>query len=299
MTASSDAVPAPFGAYVHVPFCARRCDYCAFATWTDRHHLIDAYLRAVTRDIVEHRDDGRLAPVSSVFFGGGTPSLVPAADLMAVLAQIPLRPGAEVTVECNPDTVDETVLATYLAGGVTRLSFGVQSMVPEVLAALGRTHDPANVQRSVAAARAVGFTTFNLDLIYGGAGETLEQWRRTLEAVVELDPPHVSAYALTVEAGTPLADDATRHPDDDDQADKYLLATELLGAAGLDWYEISNWAAPGHRCRHNELYWDQGDYLGFGCAAHSHRDGRRWWNLRTPERYIDAVERGDVDRGGG
>ena len=292
MTASSDASPAPFGAYVHVPFCARRCDYCAFATWTDRHHLTDAYLRALTRDIVGRRDDGRLAPVSSVFFGGGTPSLVPAADLMAVLAQIPLRPGAEVTVECNPDTVDEAVLATYLAGGVTRVSFGVQSMVPDVLEALGRTHDPANVQRSVAAARAVGFTTFNLDLIYGGAGETLEQWRRTLEEVVALDPPHVSAYALTVEAGTPLADDAARHPDDDDQADKYLLATELLGAAGLAWYEISNWAAPGHRCRHNELYWEQGDYLGFGCAAHSHRDGRRWWNLRTPERYIEAVDGG-------
>ena len=290
--ASPDAPSAPFGAYVHVPFCARRCDYCAFATWTDRHHLTDAYLRALTRDIVEHRDDGRLAPVSSVFFGGGTPSLVPASDLMGVLAEIPLRPGAEVTVECNPDTVDEAVLATYLAGGVNRLSFGVQSMVPEVLAALGRTHDPANVQRSVSAARAVGFTTFNLDLIYGGAGETLEQWRRTLEAVVELDPPHVSAYALTVEAGTPLAADAARHPDDDDQADKYLLATELLGAAGLDWYEISNWAAPGHRCRHNELYWEQGDYLGFGCAAHSHRSGRRWWNLRTPERYIEAVEAG-------
>ncbi len=292
MGASSDAPPAPFGAYVHVPFCARRCDYCAFATWTDRHHLTDAYLRALIADVVAHRDDGRLAPVSSVFFGGGTPSLVPAADLMAVLAQIPLRPGAEVTVECNPDTVDEAVLATYLAGGVTRVSFGVQSMVPEVLEALGRTHDPANVQRSVAVARAVGFTTFNLDLIYGGAGETLEQWRRTLEEVVALEPPHVSAYALTVEAGTPLADDAARHPDDDDQADKYLLATELLGAAGLDWYEISNWAAPGHRCRHNELYWEQGDYLGFGCAAHSHRDGRRWWNLRTPERYIEAVETG-------
>jgi putative oxygen-independent coproporphyrinogen III oxidase len=195
-------------------------------------------------------------------------------------------------VECNPDTVDGAMLDTYRSGGVNRLSFGVQSMVPEVLAALGRTHDPVNVQRSVVAARAAGFESFNLDLIYGGAGETVEQWRRTLDAVVELDPPHVSAYALTVEAGTPLAADPARHPDDDDQADKYLLATEVLGAAGLEWYEISNWARPGHECRHNELYWAQGDYLGFGCAAHSHRAGRRWWNVRTPERYVDAVAHG-------
>jgi len=291
MGASADA-PGPFGAYVHVPFCSKRCDYCAFATWTDRHHLTDAYMAALVSDVVRHRDDGRLGPVTSVFFGGGTPSLVPAPQLMAVLAEVPLVAGAEVTVECNPDTVDENVLATYRAAGVNRLSFGVQSMVPEVLVALGRTHDPANVQRSVAAARAVGFTNFNLDLIYGGAGETLEQWRRTLVAALELDPPHVSAYALTIEAGTPLAADASRHPDDDDQADKYLLATELLGSAGLDWYEISNWARAGHRCVHNDLYWAQGDYLGFGCAAHSHRSGRRWWNVRTPERYIDAVTTG-------
>ncbi|MCU0311146.1 MAG: radical SAM family heme chaperone HemW [Acidimicrobiales bacterium] len=290
MSASPDA--RPFGAYVHIPFCAARCDYCAFATWTDRHHLTEPYLRALTTDIARHRDDGRLGEVSSIFVGGGTPSMVPAAGLTAVLAEIPRRPGAEVTVECNPDTVDEALLATYVEGGVNRVSFGVQSMVPEVLAALGRTHDPANVERSVAAARAVGITNVNLDVIYGGAGETLEQWARTLDAVVALDPPHVSAYGLTVEPGTPLADDVERHPDDDDQADKYLLATEVLGGAGLEWYEISNWAKPGHRCRHNELYWDQGDYLGFGCAAHSHLAGRRWWNVRTPDRYIDAVEAG-------
>jgi putative oxygen-independent coproporphyrinogen III oxidase len=227
-----------------------------------------------------------------VFVGGGTPSLVPAAELVAVLAEVPLRDGAEVTVECNPDTVDEASLATYLEGGVTRLSFGVQSMVPEVLRALGRSHDPANVERAVAAARHVGFRTLNLDLIYGAHGETLDQWRQTLERTLDLDPPHVSAYALTVEPGTPLAADPTRTPDDDDQADKYALATELLGGVGLEWYEISNWARPGHRCRHNELYWAQGDYLGLGCAAHSHRAGRRWWNLRTPERYIAAVSEG-------
>jgi coproporphyrinogen III oxidase-like Fe-S oxidoreductase len=172
------------------------------------------------------------------------------------------------------------------------MSFGVQSMQPHVLRALGRTHDPDNVRRAVAWTREAGFETFNLDLIMGAAGESVDDWAASLDEVVALDPPHVSAYGLTVEPGTPLAADPDRHPDDDDQADKYLLTERRLAAAGLDWYEVSNWARPGHECRHNRLYWDAGDYLGFGCAAHSHRRGRRWWNLRTPERYLDAVEAG-------
>jgi coproporphyrinogen III oxidase-like Fe-S oxidoreductase len=165
-------------------------------------------------------------------------------------------------------------------------------MVPHVLAALGRTHDPANVRRAVSLARAAGFPTFNLDLIYGAAGESLTDWAATLQDAVELDPPHVSAYGLTVETGTPLALDPARHPDDDDQADKYELADEVLTIGGLAGYEISNWARPGHECRHNLLTWAQGDYVGFGCAAHSHRAGRRWWNVRTPERYLDLIESG-------
>jgi putative oxygen-independent coproporphyrinogen III oxidase len=271
-----------------VPFCAARCDYCAFATFTDRHHLIDDYLGAVVADI------GRASvpAASSVFFGGGTPSLVPGPALMAVLDAVPLAAGAEVTVECNPDTVTAELLACYRARGVTRLSLGVQSMVPRVLATLGRSHDPANVERAVALARDAGFETFNLDLIYGAAGETLDDWRRTLALALALDPPHVSAYALTVEPGTPLADDPARHPDDDTQAEEYEAADAALSAAGLANYEISNWATPGHECRHNLLYWRQGDYLGFGCAAHSHRAGRRWWNVRTPERYIALVGAG-------
>jgi coproporphyrinogen III oxidase-like Fe-S oxidoreductase len=182
---------------------------------------------------------------------------------------------------------------------VNRLSFGVQSTSAHVLQALGRTHDRANVERSVQLAREAGFTTFNLDLIYGGAGETLEDWRRTLDDAVAFDPPHISAYALTVEAGTPLADDPQRHPDDDDQADKYLAATERLAAAGYDWYEISNWAKPGHECRHNLLYWTMGEYQGIGCAAHSHRGGRRFWNVRTPDRYVAALERDDTAEAAG
>jgi len=289
---------APFGWYLHVPFCARRCDYCAFATWTDRHHLIDDYLDAVRVDI-ERAVDAGAPPADTIFVGGGTPTLVPAEGLATVLATIPRRADAEVTVECNPDDVTVPLLATYRDAGVNRVSIGVQSMVPHVLAALGRTHDPDNVRAAVAAVRAVGLPTFNLDVIYGAVGETLADWELTVDGVLELDPPHVSAYGLTVEAGTPLADDPARHPDDDGQADEYELVDDRLTAAGLANYEVSNWARPGHECRHNLMYWGQHDYLGIGCAAHSHRAGRRWWNLRTPERYIEAVRAGRTTEAAG
>lgn len=289
---------APFGWYVHVPFCSKRCDYCAFATWTDRHHLMADYLAAVTTEI-ERAVSAGAPPADTVFVGGGTPTLVPAEALAEVLTTIPRRPGAEVTVECNPDDVTETLLRTYLDAGVNRVSIGVQSMVPHVLAALGRTHDPDNVLAAVAAVRAVGLPTFGLDVIYGAAGETLDDWATTLHGITQLDPPHVSAYGLTVEPGTPLADDPARHPDDDVQADEYELADDHLGGAGLHNYEVSNWARPGHECRHNLLYWGQHDYLGVGCAAHSHRAGRRWWNLRTPERYIAAVRAGEPTEAAG
>ena len=281
----------PFGVYLHVPFCAAKCDYCAFATWTDRHHLQQAYLDACGTDI-ERTVAAGLPAATSIFVGGGTPSLVDPARLVAVLAAVPRAPGCEVTVECNPDTVTPELVAAYAAGGVNRLSLGVQSMVEHVLTGLGRTHVPDNVRRAVALARDAGIPTFNLDLIYGGAGESVDDWRRTVEGALALDPPHISAYALTVEPGTPLADDPGRQPDDDDQAEKYLIAAEAFDAAGLSWYEISNWARPGHECRHNQLYWSMGEYQAFGCAGHSHRDGRRFWNVRTPERYIDAVTAG-------
>ena len=307
------SLPGVFGVYVHIPFCTRRCDYCAFATWTDRPHLIPEYLDACRRSLgvppgapvtpraaapVTPRAAAPVtpraaAPATSVFVGGGTPSLVPADGLVMVLDAVERAPGAEVTVECNPETVTPALLATYRRGGVTRLSFGVQSMVPHVLAALGRDHDPAAVRRAIAAAEGAGFAgAWSADLIYGAVGESLRDWEATVREILAFQPAHLSAYALTVEPGTPLAAAPGRHPDDDDQADKYALADDLLGEAGLGWYEISNWAAPGAECRHNQLYWAQGDYLGVGCAAHSHEDGTRSWNVRTPERFIDLVAAG-------
>jgi oxygen-independent coproporphyrinogen-3 oxidase len=280
--------------YVHIPFCAARCDYCDFATWTDRAHLVDEYVDACIRDVRSRS----LAPADSVFFGGGTPSLLPADRLVAILDAIPRATDAEVTVECNPDSVDLEKLRAYVGAGVTRVSFGVQSMRSHVLVALGRTHDPDNVTRAVDATRAAGIERLNLDLIYGTPGETVDDWAVTLERTLALEPGHVSAYALTVEAGTPLgkavAAGARAAPDDDDQALKYELADDRFVAAGLGWYEISNWARAGEQCRHNLLYWQGGDYVAIGCAGHGHTalpggGGRRWWNVRTPERYVEAV----------
>jgi putative oxygen-independent coproporphyrinogen III oxidase len=283
---------AAFGVYVHIPFCATRCDYCDFATWTDRDHLIGAYVDGCVSDLERRTADG-MPPATSVFFGGGTPSLLPADQLVRILAAVPRADDVEVTVECNPDSVDLAKLVAYRAAGVNRLSFGVQSLRPHVLAALGRTHDTANVARAVGWARTAEFEQLNLDLIYGTPGESLDDWRATLDGVLALGPPHVSAYALTVEPATPLgrrvATGVAPGPDDDDQAEKYEAADRALAAAGLDWYEISNWARPGFECRHNLLYWSQGDYVGIGCAAHGHTDGRRWWNVRTPERYVDRI----------
>ena len=288
-----------FGVYVHVPFCRRRCDYCAFATWTDRLHLADDYVRACVTAAHRQLDAGR--PATSVYFGGGTPSLLPPDAIGAILESLPRNEGAEVTIECNPDTVDTAKLSGYRDAGVTRLSFGVQSMQAHVLAALGREHDPASVDRAVRAAGEAGFAdAFSVDLIMGAAGETVDDWRKSVEGVLALEPipRHVSAYGLTVEPGTPLAAQPDRYPDPDDQADKYLLADDLFSAAGLAWYEISNWARPGSECAHNQLYWSQGEYLGVGSAAHSHSLdratgwSRRWWNVRTPDRYIKEVAEG-------
>jgi oxygen-independent coproporphyrinogen-3 oxidase len=281
-----------FGVYIHIPFCAKKCDYCAFATFTDRHQLTSDYLDAMRTHIRRSIASG-MPKATSVFIGGGTPTLVPADELMSVLAEIKLANNAEVTVECNPDDITLPMMQTFLANSVNRVSIGVQSTVGHVLKSLGRTHNPENVQRSVSIVRQAGFKTFNLDIIYGAAGETADDWSQTVSDVVALDPPHVSAYGLTVEANTVLATQPDRHPDDDDQADKYIICDDLFESRGLANYEISNWAKTGHECEHNSLYWQQGNYEGFGSAAHAHLDGRRWWNVRTPERYIELVRSGE------
>ena len=281
-----------FGVYVHIPFCRHRCDYCAFATWTDKDDLIVDYVDAVCTDIARARAHG-LSQVDTVFFGGGTPTRIAPHNISDIVRALPLSENPEVTVECNPDDVTPEMMEIFAAGGVNRVSFGVQSMVPRVLNILGRTHHPDNVRTAVDAARRAGISSINVDLIYGAAGETVDEWRTTVEEAIALGVTHISAYGLTVEAGTPLALDPARYPDDDDQADKYILTDQLLTSAGFENYEISNWSQPGHQCRHNKVYWSQGDYQGFGCAAHSHASGRRWWNVRTPERYITCVRNGE------
>ena len=281
-----------FGVYVHIPFCRHRCDYCAFATWTDKDDLIVDYVDAVCTDIARARAHG-LSQVDTVFFGGGTPTRIAPHNISDIVRALPLSENPEVTVECNPDDVTPEMMEIFAAGGVNRVSFGVQSMVPRVLNILGRTHHPDNVRTAVDAARRAGISSINVDLIYGAAGETVDEWRTTVEEAIALGVTHISAYGLTVEAGTPLALDPARYPDDDDQADKYILTDQLLTSAGFENYEISNWSQPGQQCRHNKVYWSQGDYQGFGCAAHSHASGRRWWNVRTPERYITCVRNGE------
>jgi putative oxygen-independent coproporphyrinogen III oxidase len=283
-----------FGVYVHIPFCRERCDYCAFATYTDRDHLMERYADACVTEVSRRIEEGELVPATSIFFGGGTPSRLHPGTLVRILGAIPRAAGAEVTVECNPEDADPAHLDAYREAGVTRVSFGLQSTQAHVLAGLGRRHVPDAAARVAAAVHRAGFATWNLDLIFGGATESDDDWARTLDDVLALPhpPPHVSAYALTVEPGTPLARAPQRHPDEEHLARRYERAEEVLTAAGYRWEEISNWARPGHQCRHNHLYWEQGNYAGIGSAAHSHRDGQRWWNVRTPDRYIDAVSAG-------
>jgi putative oxygen-independent coproporphyrinogen III oxidase len=292
---NSETEPAgQFGFYVHVPFCASRCDYCAFATWTDRDHLMAPYADACVEEVRRAVEEEGFPEATSVFFGGGTPSRLDPQLLGRILDSIPRATDSEVTAECNPEDASADLFSAWRGSGVNRVSFGVQSMVPGVLESLGRRHTPGSVKSAVSLAREAGFDSVNVDLIFGAASESDADWERTLEDVLNLDPgpQHVSCYALTVEAGTPLASDPARHPDDDVQARRYEMTEATLSAAGYGWYEVSNWALPGHECRHNQLYWRQGDYRGIGCAAHSHQSGRRFWNVRTPDRYIAAVRAG-------
>ncbi|HLR83667.1 MAG TPA: radical SAM family heme chaperone HemW [Nocardioidaceae bacterium] len=294
----------PFGVYVHVPFCATRCGYCDFNTYTATElgsgASRDSYADTVAAEIgLAGRVLGSAAPaVSTVFFGGGTPTLLPDGALPRILERIDdtfgLVDDPEVTTEANPDSVDAASLARLRKGGINRISFGVQSAVPHVLATLDRTHDAARVPHVVSAARDAGFDQLSVDLIYGTPGESLSDWQTSLDYAVRLAPDHISAYALIVEEGTALARQVARGavaaPDDDTMADMYLLAEQVLNAAGLRWYELSNWArTPAARCRHNELYWTGANWWGFGPGAHSHIGGVRWWNVKHPAAYAGRL----------
>jgi putative oxygen-independent coproporphyrinogen III oxidase len=298
---------APFGVYVHVPFCVTRCGYCDFNTYTATElgsgasretypALACAEIRQAGRVLA-----GRPGPVQTVFFGGGTPTLLPPADLIAILHAIDdefgLATDVEVTTEANPETVDQRMLADLRAGGFTRISLGMQSAVPHVLAVLDRVHSPGRPEQCVAWARSAGFDHVSLDLIYGTPGESDTDWRASLDRALAAAPDHISAYSLIVEEGTRLAARIRRGelpmPDDDVLADRYLIADARLAEAGLHWYEVSNWATdPASQCRHNQLYWTGGDWWGVGPGAHSHVAGTRWWNVRHPAAYAARLGAG-------
>lgn len=291
--------------YLHVPFCATRCGYCDFNTYTAAELGGASPSGYVAAAVAEVRLAGKVLGerrpvVSTVFVGGGTPTLLDPADLAALLAEtraaFGLAEDVEVTTEANPESVTPESLTRLRTAGFTRISFGMQSAVPHVLAALDRTHTPGRVADAVRWAREAGFDDVSVDLIYGADGESMGDWRRSLEVAVGLEPEHVSAYALIVEDGTALAARIARGelapPDDDEQADKYLVADELLGAAGYHWYEVSNWCRPGREARHNLGYWRGDDWWGVGPGAHSHVGGVRWWNVKHPAAYATRLGEG-------
>ncbi len=294
--------------YVHIPYCARRCGYCDFNTYTPSELSISSDLSGVSRDYIDlliaeinsARKISKADLVPTIFFGGGTPTLMEPADLGRVVTAIKnnfdLAPNAEITTEANPDTVTPAKLAELREAGINRISFGMQSAVPHVLAALDRTHNPANVARSVNDARAAGFDEVSVDLIYGTPGESMSDWQESIDVALSLPISHISAYALIVEQGTKLGAQVKRGevvmPDDDETADKYVLADAKFGAAGLNWYELSNWSKAGSESRHNLAYWNGDNWWGAGPGAHSHIDGRRWWNVKHPTAYKEKISYG-------
>lgn len=313
--AAGGAAGRRFCLYVHIPFCAVRCGYCDFNTYTATElgpgASQDQYAGTVGSELelaarVLEQSGVPARPLSTVFFGGGTPTLLPAADLARILAQAgrfwELEPGAEVTTEANPDSVTPESLQLLADAGFTRVSFGMQSAVPHVLKVLDRTHNPARVPEAVRWARDAGLKV-SLDLIYGTPGESLQDWETSLEAAIACAPDHISAYALIVEEGTRLAAQIRRGQvpdiDDDDHAAKYQLADERLAAAGYGWYEVSNWArTEADRCRHNLAYWRGDDWWGAGPGAHSHVGGVRWWNVKHPVAYAGRLAAGESPAAG-
>lgn len=298
--------PGDAGLYVHVPFCLTRCGYCDFNAHAGLDHLKAPFVEALLAEADLAAPAWEGTRFVSVFLGGGTPTTLPPRAIAGIIerlrARFDLDPDAEVTVEANPDTVDRGSLAALRGAGVSRLSMGAQSFDPSVLRSLERLHRPEAVRRAFTAAREAGFEEVNLDLIYGTRGESAPSWARTLEEALALGPEHLSCYALTIEGGTPLGRRVTLGleppPDPDEQSDRYEAACARLAAAGYRHYEVSNWARPGAECLHNLGYWHGRPYLGLGPGAHSSRDGRRWWTVRSPERYVAELRAGRLPLGG-
>ena len=296
--------------YIHIPYCIKRCGYCDFNTYTPAELQITSELKDISNSYIDlliseiksaRIEVGESAVIPSIFFGGGTPSLMQASDIGRVIStikdQFNLAKDVEITLETNPDTVTKEKLAQFLAAGVNRLSFGMQSAVPHVLATLDRTHNPDNLPQVTKWAKEVGFKEISVDLIYGTPGESKEDWQRSIDAALSLPITHISAYALIVEEGTKLAAQIKRgevaNVDDDLSADKYIMADQAFTSAGFNWYELSNWAKPNSESRHNIFYWLGKNWWGAGPGAHSHLNGRRFWNVKHPNLYKERIIKGE------
>jgi len=291
--------------YIHIPYCVKRCGYCDFNTYTPSElklanglsEVSSSYIDLLLLEIKQAKEKVGSASVPSIFFGGGTPSLMEPSDIGRVIAQIReefvLNSDAEITMECNPDTVSKKTLAAFRETGVNRVSFGMQSAVPHVLATLDRTHNPENLLQVTTWAKEVGFSQISVDLIYGTPGETLTDWQKTIDTALSLPITHISAYALIIEEGTKLAAQIKRGEvapvDDDLAAEKYLLADKEFTAAGFAWYELSNWAKPNSLSKHNLAYWLGENWWGAGPGAHSHLNGKRFWNVKHPNLYKEKI----------
>lgn len=299
-----DLVNKPFSLYVHVPYCSKRCGYCDFNTYTpselDREDQIESWLNSAVKEIeLARRVLKEELTIDTIFFGGGTPSLLDSNTvdnfIQSVKSNFKLKPGLEITIEANPDSITEEKSQRWLNSGINRVSIGMQSSTKEVLRKLDRTHNPDNVSHSVDILKKSGFDNFSLDLIYGTPGESLIDWENSLKDAIALNPPHISAYSLVIEPGTKMGAQLNRgeisQVNDDEAADKYQLADEMLNKNNYSWYEISNWAKKDKECKHNLNYWLGNNWWGIGPGAHSHVNGVRWWNHKLPKVWRELLEK--------